>query len=198
MLTNPDMLHVGILPNHAAWAELFANLAVVVVDEAHVYRGVFGSHVANVLRRLRRIAAAYGTEPRFLLTSATIANPVELAERLTGLEDVALIDEDGSPAPGRRIAVWNPPLTDEALGTRRSALAEAAELLARLVREGARTICFMKSRKGVELLSRLVKQELAGHRPRARRARRALPRRLHRPAAARARGAPHAAASCAR
>ena len=85
VLTNPDMLHVGILPNHAAWAELFANLAVVVVDEAHVYRGVFGSHVANVLRRLRRIAAAYGTSPRFLLASATIANPVELAERLTGL-----------------------------------------------------------------------------------------------------------------
>jgi DEAD/DEAH box helicase domain-containing protein len=120
VLTNPDMLHVGILPNHAAWAELFANLAVVVVDEAHVYRGVFGSHVANVLRRLRRVAAAYGNAPRFLLTSATIANPVELAERLTGLEDFALIDEDGSPAPGRQIAVWNPPLTDEALGQRRS------------------------------------------------------------------------------
>ncbi|MGH2903081.1 MAG: DEAD/DEAH box helicase, partial [Solirubrobacteraceae bacterium] len=152
VLTNPDMLHVGILPNHPAWAELFANLAVVVVDEAHVYRGVFGSHVANVLRRLRRIAAAYGTSPRFLLTSATIANPVELAERLTGLEDFSLIDEDGSPAPGRQIAVWNPPLTDEDLGRRRSALAEAAELLARLVREGARVICFMKSRKGVEVL----------------------------------------------
>jgi DEAD/DEAH box helicase domain-containing protein len=160
VLTNPDMLHVGILPNHGAWAEMFANLAVVVIDEAHVYRGVFGSHVANVLRRLRRIAAAYGTEPRFLLTSATIANPLELAERLTGLEDVRLIDEDGSPAPQRRIAVWNPPLTDEALGTRRSALGEAAELLARLARDGARTICFMKSRKGVEVLSRLVKDDL--------------------------------------
>jgi DEAD/DEAH box helicase domain-containing protein len=160
VLTNPDMLHVGILPNHAAWAELFANLAVVVIDEAHVYRGVFGSHVGGVLRRLRRIAAAYGTEPRFILTSATIANPVELAERLTGLEDVSLIDEDGSPAPRRRIAMWNPPLTDEALGTRRSALGEAAELLARLAREGARTICFMKSRKGVEVLSRLVKDDL--------------------------------------
>ena len=164
VLTNPDMLHVGILPNHAAWAELFANLAVVVIDEAHVYRGVFGSHVAGVLRRLRRIAAAYGTEPRFLLTSATIANPVELAERLTGLEDIRLIDTDGSPAPGRQIAMWNPPLTDAALGTRRSALGEAAELLARLVREGARAICFMKSRKGVELLSRLVKQELQASR----------------------------------
>ena len=97
VLTNPDMLHVGILPNHRAWADLFANLAVVVVDEAHVYRGVFGSHVANVLRRLRRIAAAYGTEPRFLLASATIANPVELAERLTGLDDITVIDRDGSP-----------------------------------------------------------------------------------------------------
>jgi len=160
VLTNPDMLHVGILPNHAAWAELFANLAVVVVDEAHVYRGVFGSHVANVLRRVRRTAAAYGTEPRFLLASATIANPVELAERLTGLEGVQLIDDDGSPAPRRRIAMWNPPLTDEALGVRRSALGEAAELLAGLVREGARTICFMKSRKGVEVLSRLVKLDL--------------------------------------
>ncbi len=174
VLTNPDMLHVGILPNHAAWADLFANLAVVVVDEAHVYRGVFGSHVGGVLRRLRRIAAAYGTDPIFLLTSATIANPVELAERLTGLPDVQLIDEDGSPTPRRRIAVWNPPTTDsdpilptgrigapdEALGTRRSALGEAAEMLARLARDGARTICFMKSRKGVEVLSRLVKQDL--------------------------------------
>jgi DEAD/DEAH box helicase domain-containing protein len=160
VLTNPDMLHVGILPNHAAWAELFANLAVVVIDEAHVYRGVFGSHVANVLRRLRRIAAAYGTAPRFLLASATIANPDELAERLTGLEDVRVIAEDGSPTPRRQIAIWNPPLTDAALGTRRSALGEAAELLARLVRDGARTICFMRSRKGVELLSRLVEQDL--------------------------------------
>jgi DEAD/DEAH box helicase domain-containing protein len=160
VLTNPDMLHVGILPNHGAWADLFANLAVVVIDEAHVYRGVFGSHVANVLRRLRRIAAAYGTEPLFLLTSATIANPVELAERLTGLQDVALIDDDGSPAPSRQIAMWNPPLTDEALGARRSALGEAAELLARLVRDGTRSICFIKSRKGVELLSKLVKDDL--------------------------------------
>jgi DEAD/DEAH box helicase domain-containing protein len=160
VLTNPDMLHVGILPNHAAWADMFANLAVVVVDEAHVYRGVFGSHVANVLRRLRRIAAAYGTEPRFLLTSATIANPVELAERLTGLQDVRLIDDDGSPAPDKQIAVWNPPATDEALGTRRSALAEAAELLARLLRDGARAICFIRSRKAVELLSKLVKEDL--------------------------------------
>ena len=165
VLTNPDMLHVGILPNHAAWADLFANLAVVVIDEAHVYRGVFGSHVANVLRRLRRIAAAYGTAPRFLLASATIANPVELAERLTGFDEVALVDEDGSPAPRRQIAVWNPPLTDEALGTRRSPLGEAAELLDSLVREGARTICFMKSRKGVEVLARLLADRLRADAP---------------------------------
>ncbi|MCL2769347.1 MAG: DEAD/DEAH box helicase, partial [Solirubrobacterales bacterium] len=160
VLTNPDMLHLGILPNHPGWRELFANLAVVVIDEAHVYRGVFGSHVANALRRLRRVAGAYGTEPRFLLASATIANPGELAERLTGLEEVRVIDDDGSPAPARQIALWNPPLTDEALGRRRSALGEAAELLAELVRGGARAICFMKSRKGVELLSRLVADEL--------------------------------------
>src|SRR4051812_12027334 len=115
VLTNPDMLHLGILPNHGAWADFFANLAIVVVDEAHVYRGVFGSHVANVLRRLRRVAEAYGTMPRFLLASATIANPEELAERLTGLDDVTVIDRDGSPRARRTIAMWNPPVTDEAL-----------------------------------------------------------------------------------
>jgi DEAD/DEAH box helicase domain-containing protein len=161
VLTNPDMLHVGILPNHGAWADMFCNLAVVVIDEAHVYRGVFGSHVANVIRRLRRVAAAYGTQPRFLLASATIANPVELAERLTGLEDVALIERDGAPGGRRRIAMWNPPLVDDALGRRRSALGEAAELLAELVRSGARTICFVKSRKGVELVSRIAADALA-------------------------------------
>jgi len=160
ILTNPDMLHLGILPNHRAWADAFANLAVVVIDEAHVYRGVFGSHVANVLRRLRRIAAAYGTEPRFLLASATIANPGELAERLTGLPDVAVIDEDGSPGARKTVAMWNPPIVDEALATRRSALAEAADLLADLVARGARTIVFMKSRKAVELIARFARLAL--------------------------------------
>jgi DEAD/DEAH box helicase domain-containing protein len=167
VLTNPDMLHVGILPNHPAWADFFANLATVVVDEAHVYRGVFGSHVGNVLRRLRRIAAAYGTEPRLMLASATIANPVELAERLTGLEDFALIDEDGAPRAARKVAIWNPPLTDEENGARRSALAEAAEMLAQLVTTSppTRTICFVKSRKGVEVMSRLLKEDLAAKDP---------------------------------
>ncbi|MEJ7784380.1 MAG: DEAD/DEAH box helicase [Solirubrobacteraceae bacterium] len=165
ILTNPDMLHVGILPNHRAWADLFSNLAVVVVDEAHVYRGVFGSHVANVLRRLRRIAAAYGTEPRFLLASATIANPVELAERLTGLDEIALVDRDGSPGSRRQIAMWNPPVLDEALQTRRSALGEAADVLTELVTNGARTICFIKSRKAVELVAKIVTDRLADEAP---------------------------------
>jgi len=152
VLTNPDMLHVGILPHHDAWADVLANLAVVVVDEAHTYRGVFGSHVANVLRRLRRLAAAYGTEPRFVLASATIANPRELAEGLTGLDGFALVDDDGASREAREIVMWNPPLEDEELGTRASALAEAAELFAGLVQAGARTICFMKSRKAVEVI----------------------------------------------
>lgn len=165
VLTNPDMLHVGILPNHGAWAELFGRLRVVVVDEAHVYRGVFGSHVANVLRRLLRIAAAYGSDVRVMMASATIANPLELAERLTGLPGFALIDGDASPTPRRRMAMWNPPLTDESSGARRSSLAEAAELLAGLVRAGSRAICFMKSRKGVEVLSRLLHDDLAGSDP---------------------------------
>ena len=154
ILTNPDMLHVGILPHHDAWGDLLANLAFVVVDEAHVYRGVFGSHVANVLRRLRRVAAIHGTEPRFLLASATIANPVELAQRLTGLLEYNLIDTDTAPQASRRVAIWNPPLLDEQLGLRGSALYEAAEVFSELIAAGARTICFMKSRKGVELILR--------------------------------------------
>src|SRR5213078_842851 len=136
-----------------------ANLAFVVVDEAHVYRGVFGSHVANVLRRLRRLAAAYGTEPRFVLTSATIANPVDLAERLCGL-DFRLVDRDGAPAAERHVAMWNPPLLDEKSGRRASALSEAAGLLARLVEEDVRTICFLKSRRGVELIQKFTKLRL--------------------------------------
>ena len=156
ILTNPDMLHMGVLPNHKVWGTFMANLAFVVIDEAHVYRGVFGSHVANVLRRLRRIAAAYGTEPRLLFTSATIANPVELAERLSGLDDVALVDRDGAPGSRRQIAMWNPPVIDEALQTRRSALGEAADVIAELVRGGSRTICFVKSRRGVELVAKIA------------------------------------------
>src|SRR3989440_5481926 len=164
ILTNPDMLNVGVLPHHQQWGDVLANLAWIVVDEAHVYRGVFGSHVANVLRRLRRLARAYGTEPRFILTSATIANPVELGEGLTG-KDVLLVDRDGAPRAERRVAMWNPPLTDEASGARASALSEAAGLLAELVQNEVRTICFLKSRRGVELIQKFTRLRLedAGH-----------------------------------
>ncbi len=159
ILTNPDMLHVGILPHHKSWGDFLVNLDWVVVDEAHTYRGVFGSHVANVLRRLRRVARAYGGEPRFLLASATIANPVELAEELVGTR-FELIDDDGAPRSGREIAMWNPPLIDKATGTRRSPLGEAADLLAELVSHGVRTICFLKSRRGIELIQRFARESL--------------------------------------
>ena len=112
VLTNPDMLNVGVLPHHKRWGDFLANLGWVVVDEAHTYRGVFGSHVANVLRRLRRVARIYGSEPRFVLASATIANPGELAERLTGLP-FELLDDDGAPRAGREIAMWNPPVIEQ-------------------------------------------------------------------------------------
>jgi DEAD/DEAH box helicase domain-containing protein len=263
VLTNPDMLHVGILPRPDLWAEFLARLRVVVVDEAHVYRGVFGSHVSNVLRRLRRlterqadhrVGRGVSTGPRFMLASATIANPVEHVEALTGLEDVALIDEDGAPGTARQIAMWNPPLFDDdddqhttaarvrrenaelpdlshdgpmatvhpggdpaeaeseadldadayaqalwdAVGgdaadgdvpdappgadlespgsnpgiemldaseliagrVRRSALTEAGEMLADLAEAGTRTICFIRSRKGVEVVADIAKDEL--------------------------------------
>src|SRR5689334_876415 len=159
ILTNPDMLHIGVLPHHRNWGDVFANLAWVVVDEAHVYRGVFGSQVANVLRRLRRMANAYGTEPRFMLTSATIANPLELAEELTGLE-FRLVDRDGAPHAERQIAMWNPPLVDEDKGLRASPLSEAAMLLCELMQRDVRTICFLKSRRGVELIQKFTKLRL--------------------------------------
>jgi DEAD/DEAH box helicase domain-containing protein len=159
ILTNPDMLHVGVLPNHRQWGDLLANLAWIVVDEAHVYRGVFGSHVANVLRRLLRVALAYGTEPRVLLASATIANPAELAERLIGRE-VRLVDRDGAPRHERQIAIWNPPLLDADTGVRGSPLGGAADLLADLVQREVRTICFLRSRRGVELIQRFARLRL--------------------------------------
>ncbi len=163
VLTNPDMLHVGVLPHHKSWGDFIVNLRYVVVDEAHVYRGVFGSNVANVLRRLRRICRIYQgpeQEPTFILTSATIANPAELAERLVGTS-FELIDDDAAPKAGRRIAIWNPPLIDEAAGARRSALSEAAEMLADLVIAGVRTICFLRSRKGIELIQKFTSMRLS-------------------------------------
>jgi DEAD/DEAH box helicase domain-containing protein len=159
ILTNPDMLHVGVLPHHDRWADLLGSLRYVVVDEAHVYRGVFGSHVANVLRRLRRLARVHGSEPRFLLASATIANPGELVRSLTGV-DARVVSDDGAPRAERTIALWNPPLVEPELGLRASALGEASRLLAAFVSRGLRTICFAKSRKAAELVHRFAVQRL--------------------------------------
>jgi DEAD/DEAH box helicase domain-containing protein len=159
ILTNPDMLHVGVLPHHDRWGDVLHNLRYVVVDEAHVYRGVFGSHVGNVLRRLRRLARIYGADPQFLLASATIANPGELAQRLLGVE-ATVIEDDGAPKAERTILLWNPPLTDEELGLRASALGEAARVMASLVERGVRTLCFAKSRKSAELVHRFTAQRL--------------------------------------
>ena len=152
MLSNPDMLHFGILPNHRLWSGFFSHLRYVVVDEAHVARGIFGSHVAQVLRRLRRIAALYGSHPRFFFTSATIANPAEHAGRLAGLE-VDAVEDDYSPRGRKVFALWNPPdiLSMEGGEIHRSSNLETAELLARLMRLGVRTIAFARSRKAAEL-----------------------------------------------
>ena len=180
LLTNPDMLNIGILPNHEAWADFLRNLEIVAVDEAHVLRGVFGSHVAAVLRRLRRVARLHGGDPRFVLTSATIANPQELAESLTGLP-FALVDNDGASTGERRVVFRNPPLLDKEKGERRSLLTEGALVFANLVSQGVRTIAFARTRKAAELIYRYAANRLgvegarrispyrAGYTPRERR-----------------------------
>ena len=138
VLTNPDMLHFGILPGHARWADFLANLAYVVVDEAHVLRGVFGSHVGCILRRLRRLARRLGADPVFVMASATVGNPAELAERLVGVPFRA-VTEDGSPRGERLFAFWNPPMVDEAKGIRGSTNWEGGRLLAALADQGVHT-----------------------------------------------------------
>jgi DEAD/DEAH box helicase domain-containing protein len=159
ILTNPDMLHVGVLPHHDRWADVLHNLRYVVVDEAHVYRGVFGSHVGNVLRRLRRLAQVYGAEPQLLLASATIANPGELAGSLAGVQ-AKVVDNDTAPRAERTVLLWNPELLDAELGLRASALGDASRLLAALVSRGLRTICFAKSRKAAELIHRFTAERV--------------------------------------
>jgi DEAD/DEAH box helicase domain-containing protein len=159
VLTNPDMLHIGVLPHHDRWGDVLSNLRYVIVDEAHVYRGVFGSHVANVLRRLRRLAKIYGAEPQFLLASATIANPGELVERLLGVP-ATVIGDDGAPRAERTVVLWNPPLTDEALGLRASPLGEGSRVLGELVSRDLRTLLFAKSRKAAELIHRFTADRL--------------------------------------
>ena len=180
VLTNPDMLHLGILPNHKSWSRLFRNLKYVVIDEAHIYRGVFGSHVANIMRRLRRICAAYGSNPQFICCSATIANPKEHAENLVRLP-FDIISKDGSPHGGKSFIFWNPPLIDENGGARYSANSEATFLFTELVRSYIRSLVFTRTRRLTELiyiysreklgnsLGRLIKPYRAGYLPEDRR-----------------------------
>lgn len=160
VLTNPDMLHLGILPNHQAWSRFFRHLRYVVIDEAHIYRGVFGSHVGNILRRLRRLCAFYHAHPQFICCSATIANPKEHIEQLVGLP-FAIIDKDSSPHGAKDFILWNPPFLDEARTSRRSANTEASFLLAELVRQGIRTLAFARTRKLTELIYNYSKRQLA-------------------------------------
>jgi ATP-dependent helicase YprA (DUF1998 family) len=151
------MLHTAILPHHTKWSEFLANLRFVVIDEMHVYRGVFGSHVANLLRRLKRVAGFYGSVPQFVLTSATISNPAELAARLIE-EPVAVIDDDGAPRGPKHFLIYNPPIVDSALGLRRSVLQESVRLTGELVRESIQTIVFGRARRTVELLVRYLRE----------------------------------------
>ncbi len=164
VLTNPDMLHRSMLPGHARWASFWRSLTYVVIDECHIYRGVFGSHVAAVIRRLRRIARRYGADPTFILASATIAEPETFAAALTGLP-VAAVTRDASPRGERVIALWEPPLSaylgEHDAPVRRSALAETADLLTDLVVDGARTLAFVRSRRGAETVAALTREHLA-------------------------------------
>ncbi|UCC90718.1 MAG: DEAD/DEAH box helicase, partial [Dehalococcoidia bacterium] len=164
VLTNPDMLHVGILPNHQSWSRLFHHLRYVVVDEAHIYRGVFGSHVACVLRRLRRVCQLYGSTPQFICSSATIANPSEHTERLVGLP-FEIVNNDGSPQGIKDFVFWNPPLIDEARSIRRSPNSEATNLLTELVGHNIRSLAFARTRRLTELIYNYSRQRLAETNP---------------------------------
>lgn len=161
VITNPDMLHSAILPHHTKWVSLFENLKYVVIDELHIYRGVFGSHVANVIRRLRRICRFYGSDPIFICTSATIANPLELAEKLTE-KPVKLVDNNGAPSGKKHFVFYNPPIVNKPLNIRRSATLEARKLAGELLKNKIQTIVFARSRVRVEILLSYL-QELVKH-----------------------------------
>jgi len=156
LLTNPDMLHTAILPHHTLWETFFRGLDFVVIDEIHAYRGVFGSHVANVIRRLKRIAAFYGSKPQFILTSATIANPLEHGKSLTG-EDLVLIQEDGAPHGARTTILYNPPVIHQETGIRKSASSEVIQLAGTLLNKQIQVLIFGRSRKGVEFMLRQLR-----------------------------------------
>src|SRR5436190_6797528 len=161
VMTNPDMLHTGLLPHHTRWRRLFSSLEFVVIDELHTYRGLFGSQVANVIRRLKRVCAFYGSHPTFICASATIANPRELAQRLLEEDDIALIDRSGAPRGERRLIFYNPPLLNRELGVRRSSMLEARRIAAPWIRAGIQTIVFCRSRLQVEVMLSYLRQDLA-------------------------------------
>lgn len=159
VVTNPDMLHTGILPHHTKWIKLFSNLKYVVIDEVHTYRGVFGSHTANVLRRLARICKFYGSDPVFICCSATIANPKELAEKLTD-KKMILIDKNGAPSGEKNLIFYNPPIVNRQLGIRRSSMLEAKNLAINFLKNGVQTIIFARSRLAVEVMLTYIKEEM--------------------------------------
>lgn len=170
VVTNPDMLHSGILPHHTKWTKLFENLKFIVIDEVHHYRGVFGSHLANIMRRLMRICEFYGSKPQFICCSATIANPAELASRITGT-DVELIDNNGAPSGKKHIIFYNPPIVNKELGIRKSSLLESERIAEMLIRNNVQTIVFTRSRLNVEVLVTYLKDIYHGSRDGDRRVR---------------------------
>ncbi len=161
VITNPDMLHAGILPHHTKWIKLFENLKYIVIDEVHHYRGIFGSHLANVIKRLQRICQFYGSNPQFICCSATIANPDELASRIIG-QPVAAVTENGAPSGEKHFLLYNPPVVNRELGIRKSAINEASKLAALFLRNKVQTIVFAHSRLNVEVLLTYLQRELKG------------------------------------
>ena len=168
IVTNPYMLHSGILPNHVKWTDLFQGLRYIVVDELHAYRGVFGSHVANVFRRLRRIARHYGADPTFLTCSATIRNPAEHAKALLGV-DVELVTESGAPRGEKHFAIYNPPVVNRDLGLRANALEEVRRVSTLFAGGAVQSIYFVRSRQMVEVLTKYLKDRNQGARAPGRR-----------------------------
>ncbi|HEX3508037.1 MAG TPA: DEAD/DEAH box helicase, partial [Candidatus Dormibacteraeota bacterium] len=161
VMTNPDMLHAGLLPHHTRWRRLFSSLDFVVIDELHMYRGLFGSQVANVIRRLKRICAFYGSNPTFICTSATIANPLQLAKKLLEEDNIELVERNGAPRGERRLIFYNPPLLNREMGVRRSSMLEARRIAAPWIRGGVQTIVFCRSRLQVEVMLSYLRQDLA-------------------------------------
>src|ERR1051326_3044697 len=161
VFTNPDMLHAGVLPHHTKWAKAFENLRYVVIDELHYYRGVYGSHLANLLRRLKRVCEFYGSSPQFICCSATIANPKELAEALTGLP-FELVEKNGAPSGDKYVVFYNPPVVNRALGIRRSYLNETRRMARELLDRGQQTLVFANSRLATEILLTYLKDDYPG------------------------------------